>query len=254
MHFLIYAYLQTGQDDAAKRVVEESKQIVASAPKTGDDMGMLEYYDYAAAHFPALYALEMRHWSDAAALEPAAGAPAHMQAITYWARTIAAARQGEVEATRSDAQKFDAMEEETRKTKYAYTLDGPDFPRGEVHAWLAFAEKKSDDALRQMREVAALQDKVGKREVDIPAREMLADMLLEVNRPQEALAEYESALKIDPNRFNGLAGAARAAEVAHQTGKANSYYAQLLKNCNNGRNSDRPELGRAKTMLSKNGM
>ena len=254
MHFLIYAYLQTGQDDAAKRVVEESKQIVASAPKTGDDMGMLEYYDYAAAHFPALYALEMRHWSDAAALEPAAGAPAHMQAITYWARTIAAARQGDVEATHSNAQKFDAMEEETRKTKYAYTLDGPDFPRGEVHAWLAFAEKKSDDALRQMREVADLQDKVGKREVDIPAREMLADMLLEVNRPQEALAEYEDALKIDPNRFNGLAGAARAAEMAHQTGKANSYYAQLLKNCNNGKNSDRPELGRAKTMLSKNGM
>jgi tetratricopeptide (TPR) repeat protein len=254
MHFLIYAYLQTGQDDAAKRVVEESKQIVASAPKTNDDMGMLEYYGYAAAHFPALYALEMRHWPDVAALEPAAGAPAHMQAITYWARTIAAARQGEVEATRSDAQKFDAMEEETRKTKYAYTLDGPDFPRGEVHAWLAFAEKKSDDALRQMREVADLQDKVGKREVDIPAREMLADMLLEVNRPQEALAEYESALKIDPNRFNGLAGAARAAEMAHQAGKANSYYAQLLKNCNNGRNSDRPELGRAKTMLSKNGM
>ena len=254
MHFLIYAYLQTGQDDAAKRVVEESKQIVASAPKTNDDMGMLEYYGYAAAHFPALYALEMRHWPDVAALEPAAGAPAHMQAITYWARTIAAARQGEVEATRSNAQKFDAMEEETRKTKYAYTLDGPDFPRGEVHAWLAFAEKKSDDALRQMREVADLQDKVGKREVDIPAREMLADMLLEVNRPQEALAEYESALKIDPNRFNGLAGAARAAEMAHQAGKANSYYAQLLKNCNNGRNSDRPELGRAKTMLSKNGM
>lgn len=254
MHFLIYAYLQTGQDDAAKRLVENSKQIIASAPKTGDDTGMLEYYGFAAAHFPAIYALEMRHWSDVAALEPATGAPSHLQTITYWARTIGAAQQGDVEATRSNAQKFDAMEEETRKTKYAYTLDGPDFPRGEVHAWLAFAEKKSDDALRQMRDVADLQDKVGKREVDIPAREMLADMLLELNRPQEALAEYESALKIDPNRFNGLAGAARAAEMAHETGKANSYYAQLLKNCDNGKNSDRPELGRAKTMQLKNGI
>jgi tetratricopeptide (TPR) repeat protein len=254
LHFLIYAYLQTGQDDAAKRVVEDSKLIIASAPKTGDDNGMLEYYGFASAHFPALYALEMRHWSDLVTLEPAAGAGPDLQSITYWARTIGAAQQGDVEATRSNAQKFDAAEEATRKTKYAYTLDGPDFPRGEVHAWLAFAEKKNEDALRQMREVADLQDKVGKREVDIPAREMLADMLLTLNRPQEALAEYESALKTDPNRFNGLAGAARAAEMAHQAEKANTYYAQLLKNCNGGTTSDRPEIARAKTMVSKNGM
>ena len=254
MHFLIYAYLQTGQDDAAKRVVDDSKQIIASAPKTDDDSGMLQYYGFAAAHFPAIYALEMRHWSDLAALEPAAGAAPDLQSITYWARTIGTARQGDVEATRSNAQKFDDSEEATRKTKNAYTLDGPDFPRGEVHAWLAFAEKKNDEALRQMREVADLQDQVGKREVDIPAREMLADMLLALNQPQEALAEYESALKIDPNRFNGLAGAARSAEMAHQTEKANTYYAQLLKNCDDGRNSERPELARAKTMVSKNGL
>jgi tetratricopeptide (TPR) repeat protein len=254
MHFLTYAYLQTGQEEAARRVVDDSKQIIASAPKTGDDNGMLEYYGFATAHFPALYALEMRHWSDAAALEPAASATAQLQTITYWARTIGAAQLGDVDATRSNAKKFDDAEEATRKTKDAYMLDGPNFPRGEVHAWLAFAERNNDEALRQMREVADLQDKVGKREVDIPAREMLADMLLTLNRPQEALAEYESALKIDPNRFNGLAGAARSAEMAHQAEKANTYYALLLKNCSDGRNSDRPELTRAKTLVSKNGM
>ena len=254
MHFLIYAYLQTGQDEAAKRAVDDAKQIIASAPKTDDDMGMLEYYGFAAAHFPALYALEMRHWSDLAGLEPAASAAPDKQSITFWARTIGAAQQGDVEGTRSNAQKFDASEEATRKTKNAYTLDGPDFPRGEVHAWLAFVEKRNDDALRQMREVADLQDKVGKREVDIPAREMLADMLLTLNLPQEALAEYESALKTDPNRFNGLAGAARAAEMTHQSEKANTYYAQLLKNCNDGKNSARPELARAKTVAAKTGM
>jgi tetratricopeptide (TPR) repeat protein len=81
---------------------------------------------------------------------------------------------------------------------------------------------------------------------------MLADMLLELDRPKQALAEYEKALKTDPNRFNGLYGAARAAELAHETQKANSYYAQLLKNCDNGRNSDRPELNRAKMVLAKN--
>jgi tetratricopeptide (TPR) repeat protein len=254
MHFLIYAYLQTGQDDAAQREVDASKQILATTPKTGDDNGMLEYFGYATAHFPALYALEMHHWSDAAALEPAPGATPELQRITYWARTIGTAQQGDIEATRSNAQKFDAAEEATRKTKDAYLLDGPNFPREEVHAWLAFAEKQNNEALHQMREVADLQDKVGKREVDIPAREMLADMLLTLNRPQEALTEYESALKTDPNRFNGLAGAARAAEVAHQPAKANTYYAQLLKNCNDGKNSDRPGLARAKTLVSKNGM
>jgi tetratricopeptide (TPR) repeat protein len=254
MHFLMYAYLQTGQDEAAKRVVDDSKQIIASAPKTSEDSGMLEYYGFATAHFPALYDLEMHHWSDVAALEPAAGASPDLQRITYWARTIGAAQQGDVEAARSNAQKFDAAEEAMRKSKEAYMLDGPNASRGEVHAWLAFAEKKNDDALRQMRDVADLQDKVGKQEVDIPAREMLADMLLTLNRPAEALTEYESALKTDPNRFNGLAGAARAAEMAKETKIANIYYAQLLKNCNDGKSSDRPELARAKTMVAKNGI
>jgi len=252
MHFLLYAYLQTGQDEAAQHVVEQSKQILATAPTNGDDTGMLEYYGYAAAHFPALYDLETRHWTDAAALQPVANVPPHLQRITYWARTIASARMGDVEATRQNAQKFDEAEEATRKSKDAYVLDGPNSSHGEVHAWLAFAEQKNDEALQQMRQVADTQDKVGKAEVDIPAREMLADMLLELNQPEKALAEYEKSMKIDPNRFNGLAGAARAAELAHQPVKASSYYAQLLKNCNDGTHSDRPELRSARMMVAKN--
>ncbi len=192
LHFLLYAYLQTGQDEAAKQVVEQSKQILATAPTHGNDTGMLEYYGFAAAHFPALYDLEMHNWADAAALQPAANASPHLQMITYWARTIAAARMGDVEATRRNAQKFDEAEEATRKSKHAYVLDGPNSAHGEVHAWLAFAEKQNDQALRQMRQVADTQDKLGKAEVDIPAREMLADMLLELNQPEKALAEYEN--------------------------------------------------------------
>ncbi len=253
MHFLLYAYLQTGQDDAAKQVVDQSKQIVATAPAGDSDSGMLQYYGFAAAHFPALYDLEMRHWADAAALRPAAKASSDQQMITDWARTIASAHLGDVDGTRSNARKFDDAEEATRKSKDAYLLDGPRSSEGEVHAWLAFAEKKNDEAVRQMRLVADTQDKLGKAEVDIPAREMLADMLLELNHPEQALAEYEQSMKIDPNRFNSLAGAARAAELAHQTVKANSYYAQLLKNCRDGSHSDRPELGRAKLVLAKLG-
>ena len=252
MHFLLYAYLQTGQDEAARQVLEQAKQIIATAPTNGDNSGMLEYYGFAAAHFPALYDLETRHWTDAAALQPAANAPPYLQRITWWACTIASARMGDVEATRRNAQKFDTAEAATRKSKDAYVLDGPNSMRGEVHAWLAFAEKQNDEALRQMRQVADTQDQMGKAEVDIPAREMLADMLLQLNRPQEALVEYEKSMKIDPNRFNELAGAARAAELAHEPAKASAYYAQLLKNCDNGAHSDRPELRNAKMVMAKN--
>ena len=84
------------------------------------------------------------------------------------------------------------------KDKYGYEVDDLKTARDEVHAWLAFAEDKSEEALRLMREVADRQDAVGKREVEIPAREMLGDMLLEMNRPGDALAEYEKALEPDP--------------------------------------------------------
>jgi hypothetical protein len=252
MHFLLYAYLQTGQDAKARQTVDQALQIVAAAPKSDDDSGMMRYYGYAQADFPALYDLEMHHWADAMALQPAADAPAHMQTITYHAQAIGAARAGNVDAARLAAKKFDEAQDAVRKSKYAYMLDGPNLERAEVQAWLAFAEKKNDDALKQMRQVADLQDKVGKAEVDIPAREMLADMLLETNQPELALAEYEKSMKIDPNRFNELAGAARSAELAHQPKKASFYYAKLLKNCDDGKNSDRPELSRAKVELAKN--
>ena len=253
MHFLLYAYLQTGQDESAKQIVEKSKQILAGTT-TMDDTGMLEYMGYARAHFPALYDLEMHHWADAAALRPAANATPHLQAITYWARTIASARMGDVEATKKNAQMFDDAEEAVRHSKDAYVLEGrkSTSAHDEVHAWLALVEKKDDDAVKLMGEVADFQDRAGKAEVDIPAREMLADMLLELKRPEQALAEYEKSMKIDPNRFNGLAGAAQAAEVAHQAEKANTYYSQLLKNCDDGKHSDRPELKNAKTLVAKN--
>jgi len=95
--------------------------------------------------------------------------------------------------------------------------------------------------LRILRATADKQDKVGKGEVEIPAREMLANMLLQMKRPQEALVEYEKSLHTDPNRLNGLYGAARAAELSNQPGKAAEYKTQLLKS-RAGPDVDRPEL------------
>ena len=103
--------------------------------------------------------------------------------------------------------------------------------------------------MRLIRSVADTQDKLGKGETALPVREMLADMLLEMQQPQEALVEYETSLRTDPNRFNGLYGAAQASEKTQQKEKAARYYAQLLKNCA-GVQSDRPELAEAKTLLA----
>ncbi len=247
MDFLIYAYLQVGEEAEAKKLVDGLNSMPPADP--GDNMA--GYMAYARAEFPAMYTLEMRHWSEAAVLEPPPNAEPVDAFITYWARTIGAARAGESADARKNAQKLDELIEATKKSKYAYATDDLAMARDQARAWVAFAAHSNDDALRLMRAVADKQDAVGKGEVDIPAREMLADMLLESNHPEEALAEYQRSMTTDPNRFNGLYGAARAAELAHQTEMANRYYAQLLKNCDNGAHSDRPELARARTLLAK---
>ncbi|HWX33498.1 MAG TPA: tetratricopeptide repeat protein, partial [Steroidobacteraceae bacterium] len=117
-------------------------------------------------------------------------------------------------------------------------------------AWVAFAEGNAADAQRLMRESADLQDKVGQGEVDIPAREMLADILLESGQPKQALAEYRQALALSPNRFNGLYNAGRAAEAIGDKAQAKSYYAALLESTDNGSHSARPEFDHVKAFDS----
>ncbi len=107
-----------------------------------------------------------------------------------------------------------------------------------------------DEALKHMSDAADLQDKVGQGEVDIPAREMLADMLLELHLPQLALAEYRAALALSPNRFNGLYNAGIAAEEAGNKPEAANYFAALLKTTGDGAQSSRPELAHAKSFLT----
>ncbi len=117
-------------------------------------------------------------------------------------------------------------------------------------AGAAFAENNTADALRFMGQAADLQDKVGQGEVDIPAREMLADMLLESSRPQQALLEYQKALTLSPNRFNGLFNAGRAAEAAGDTAGAKKYYSELMQSTDNGSRSKRPEFNHVKDFFA----
>ena len=158
---------------------------------------------------------KMHHWEDAAALQPPADAKPLDQLTSFWARAIGAGYMHDADGARKDLEQYDLLLESVRKSNQAYLAELlAGVLRDEISAWVAFADKKNDEAVRLMRRAADRQDAEGKDETDIPAREMLANMLLELNRPQEALAEYEQSMKVDPNRFNGLYGAARAAELA----------------------------------------
>ena len=127
---------------------------------------------------------------------------------------------------------------------YAHSAEN-EIADGSVHV-----ERKVDDAVEALRPIADQADSVGDEPEGTPAREMLADMLLEAQRPQQALAEYQTDLKLYPDRFDGLYGAARAAEAAGKQDQATHYYAQLVKNCE-GSSSERPELSRSKELLAK---
>jgi tetratricopeptide (TPR) repeat protein len=253
--FLLYAYLQSGQDAQAKALIAESAAAFdhyEAMPGMAPDNYMIGMFPYYRAKFPIFLALETRDWSSAARLEPIKDAPPQSQTQVYWARAIADGHLHRPQEAQTDLSAYDALIEQVKKGRYAYYVDstGAQITRGEVLAWVAFAQRNFDEAVQQMRVSADLQDKIGQGEVDIPAREMLADILLESGRPQEALVEYRQSLKLSPNRFNGLFNAGRAAEAAGNTTEARRYYAALLKSTDNGSQSDRPEIEHARVLAS----
>jgi tetratricopeptide (TPR) repeat protein len=252
--FLLYAYLQTGQDAKAKAVLTDSAAAMSrfeSMAQMGEHYmaGMFPYYR---TEMPIIFDLEMRDWNTAAERAPVAGAAPETQVMTYWARAIANGHLRRPEQAQGALMEYESRLAEVRNGSRAYMADstGTRIEHGEMLAWLAFAQGDSDAALKAMRESADLQDQVGQGEVDIPAREMLADMMLELERPQEALVEYQKALALSPNRFNGLFNAGMAAEAAGDGAQAKAYYAALLKTTDNGSASARPELAHAKTVIS----
>ncbi len=253
--FLLYAYLQSGQDDRAQWVLDQTagvlKQIEAMGPMASQRMmgSMVPYYR---SKYQVFYALEMRDWKAASALEPQAGSPAEIATLAVWARAIAHGHLRQAEAAREDLSRYNALVAAIRKGKHAYAADdtGAKIERAEILGWAAFAEGRQDEALKNMRAAAGLQDKVGQGEVDIPAREMLADMLIESHQPRQALAEYEVALKLSPNRFKGLYHAGVAAEASGEPARAQQFYAALLKSTGNGAHSARPEFAQVKSFAA----
>jgi tetratricopeptide (TPR) repeat protein len=256
-NFLLYAYLQSGQDAPAKALVDDTvallKHMAAMPGMIQDGMEtMVPAYN---TEFPVIYALERRDWQTVAAMPPVAGAPADVQTQTWWGHAIADGHLKDGAAGKADLAKYETLMDQVKKGPRPYLAEGtgPQIEAGTVRAWAAYAQGDAAKALVLMHGTADLQDKVGQGEVDIPVREMLADMLLDLKRPKDALVEYERDLQLSPNRFNGLYNAGMAAEAAGDRTKARQYYTTLLKVTDNGLHTTRPETAHAKAFLAAAG-
>jgi len=233
MDYLEYAYLQTGQDAKARAIVD-SVERVATLDHPVFQAG------YALAAIPARYALERRDWKAATKLtaRPASypwDKYPHEQAIFEFARAVGAARSGDLPAARAAVAQLDTIRTKLQGQKGFDWATQVEIQRRAAAAWLARAEKKDDDALGLMRSAADLEDSTDKHPVTpgslLPAREQLADLLLELGKPGLALAEYETSMRSAPARFNSYLGATRAATRAGQKEKAKEFHDRLVAAC-----------------------
>ena len=251
MDYMIYGYLQTGQDVAAGQVVEDMKQILATmdSPNSSGLGG-----SYAIAAIDARHALERKDWTRAAALNVRRTPVPFVDAITYFARALGAARNNMPDEARGDLEQLKRASDSLGGTSYWGAK--VDIQRQVAEAWILFAEGQANDALALMRLAADREDQTEKSGISpgpiAPARELLGEMLLEAGRRDAALEAFETTTKEEPGRFRGLYGAARAAQLTGNGSLAEQYYSTLLEVAARADADGRPELLQARTFLASN--
>jgi hypothetical protein len=213
MDYLVYAYLQSGRDDAALAVVQQLRQIPAL------NAGNFKI-GYAATAMPVRYAVERGQWAEAAAIVPPDGAPPHVIAIAVWARGVGLARTGHASDARMEAAKLTQLEQQLRAVGNEYWAGQASIQQKEVAAWAAQADNKPQEAAALMRQAADEEDGIEKLPVTpgpiVPAREQLGDLLLEQNQPAQALKEFQVALLNAPGRRGATQGAEQATELSRK--------------------------------------
>jgi tetratricopeptide (TPR) repeat protein len=249
MDYLVYSYLQTGQESEARQVMEEASAITNVKPA-----GIVA--EYALAAIPARVTIERQQWANAAALILRSNAGPATQAITWWARALGTARLGDVAGAQQDIAQIQVMKsrlDASSEPNAKYWAGQTEIQRLEAVAMLAHAQAQDDEALRSMRAAAQMEDATEKSPVTpgpvLPARELLADLLMETKQPALAVAEFQTSLKSAPNRFHAIYGAAQAAESANQTAVAKEYYTKVVEICSKCRPDD-PSLRRAQQFLA----
>ena len=251
LDYQAYAYLQTAQDEAARRLVESLPEIVSRFdPRTvisGAAPPSAGYFALAA--IPARYALERQDWKAAAQLEVRETSFPYTEAMTYFARGLAAAHLGDIASARASREALTRIHERLTKANEGYWAEQVEVQRRGVSAWTALAEGHTDEALREMKSAAELEDGTEKSAVTpgplATSRELLGEMLLQMNRPGQALEQFEATLKREPNRFRALYGAARAAQLKGDREASRRYFRELLKVCEHADKPGRKELAEA---------
>jgi tetratricopeptide (TPR) repeat protein len=228
--YMVYAYLQKGNDEGALSVLKE----IGFEPKGEDGTGATPGLGgYNAIAMQARYALEREDWKLAASLPMVPRQPAFVQAVTRFARAIGAARSNDQGAARAEINELNKLVEVLTNAKDPYWPIVVDAQRMAAEAWVAHLEGEHDVALKLARQAADKEETVEKHPVTpgplIPARELLGDILMLHKQPAAALEAYETTLKKEPNRLRTLSGAMRAAKAAGKNDVAAKYRAEVNK-------------------------
>jgi carboxylesterase type B len=207
--YAMYAYLQLGKYPEAKAILEglpalaekfDVNAITGAAPGSA---GV-----FALAAIPARWALERRNWAEAAALEPKASGFPYTEAMTYFTIALGAAHTGDLTKARAAIDSLAEIRDRLTEQNEAYWAEQVAIQHLAARAWLQFAEKRDSSALDLMREATKREDATEKAAVTpgplAPARELLADMLTELNRATDARAEYQAVLEREPKRRHSL--------------------------------------------------
>jgi len=222
--FMAFAYLQLGQDREAQRVIGELAAIrsFSGARNYGRDTGMVA---------PAVrYVLERGAWSDAIGLPVRTDSYTYAQAMPRFARALGAARLGKSDMSRAEIEQLKLL---AAAAESAYWAGQIEILQLAASGWQSRAEGQNEEVLSLMRKAADLEDasekNVAMENRLYPMREMLGDLLLEMNRPADALQAYEAAMHATPNRMHAFYGSAKAAEAAGEPDKARRYFEKLIQ-------------------------
>jgi hypothetical protein len=247
LDFLVYAYLQMARDHDAQQVVDSIPNL---KPFLVAQLGI----DTALAAVPARFALDRSRWDEAAQLPVRDSQFPAAQSISYFARALGAARSGNSAAARAEITHLDEIEAKLIAAKNDYWAGQTRIQKQAARAWVMFAEGQRDEAIAAMRKAADLDDasekNVAMENKLVPIRALLGELYLAAGMGKEALVEFGASQKVVPNRFQTLAGAARAARDSGSIEAAKRYY-RMLTVLTIGGNGDRPEVAEARMYLAQ---